>query len=262
MSKIYVQPSNYQRFDEFLEYAKEHGYNMEVASFAYSDVLDTNWQALLEDHQQKLQGFKGIVSLHGAFLDLIIHSRDEKVKEVARKRIYHNMEIAKNLDAQYVIFHGNFNPLITHESYKQNWIEQNAQFWSEVLDRYEGTVLMENVWEPAPDIFRKLLDEVESPRVKICFDTGHAHIFSRVPFEEWISVLREDICYIHVNDNNGDTDDELVPGEGSINWQKFSDVIKKYQITPGVVFEVGTLEKTAKSIEYFKGKSIYPFCRN
>lgn len=262
MSKIFVQPPNHQVFDEFLEYAKEHGYNMEVASFAYSDVLDTDWQALLKDHQQKLQKFKGVISLHGAFLDLIIHSRDEKVKEVARKRIYHNMEIAKKLHAQYVIFHGNFNPLITHESYKQNWIEQNAQFWSEVLDRYECTVLLENVWEPAPDIFRKLLDEVASPRVKICFDTGHAHIFSRVSFEEWISVLREDIGYIHVNDNNGDTDSELVPGEGSIDWQKFSDVIKKYQITPEIVFEVGTLENTAKSIEYFKEKGIYPFCRN
>lgn len=259
---IYVQPPDSNAFDTFLAYAKEHDYNVEVASFAYSRVLDTNWQELVRDHQQKLKGFKGVISLHGAFLDLTIHSRDEKVKEVAKRRILQNLEIADNLNAQYVIFHGNFNPLITHESYKKNWIEQNALFWSEVLGIHQCTILLENLWEPTPDVLRALLDTVRSSRLKICFDTGHAHIFSKVPFEEWISVLREGIVYVHVNDNKGDADNELVPGEGTINWQEFSDLIGKYQIAPEIVFEVGTLEKTVRSLEYFREKRIYPFvCR-
>lgn len=258
-SKIYVQPPNHNAFDKFLTYAKEHGHSIEVASFAYSDVLDTNWKEILKDHQQKLQGFKGIISLHGAFLDLTIHSRDKKIKEVAQKRIYHNLEIANHLNAQYVIFHGNFNPLITHESYRKYWIEENAHFWSGILDEYRCTVLLENVWEPAPDVFKKVLEKVKSPRLRVCFDTGHAHIFSEVLFEEWVSVLREDIVYMHINDNKGYVDNELVPGAGSIDWQEFSHIIETYQITPEVVFEVGTLEKTVKSIEYFRENSMYPF---
>ncbi|MFQ5891225.1 MAG: sugar phosphate isomerase/epimerase family protein [Candidatus Methanofastidiosia archaeon] len=258
MSKIYIQPPNYDSFDKFLEYAKEYDYNLEIASFAYSNLLDTNWQKILKDHQQKLHDFKGIISLHGAFQDLIIHSRDNKIREVAKDRIFQNLDIAKVLNAKYVVFHGNFNPLITHESYKQNWIEQNVSFWSKVLDKYQIVVLLENLWESRPDIYRKLLDRVNSSRLKICFDMGHANIFSKAPLEEWIAVLREGIVYMHVNDNEGDIDNELVPGEGNINWHEYSDQIEKYQIAPGIVFEVGTLEKTIQSLKYFREKNIYP----
>lgn len=259
MSKIYIQPPDYDNFDKFLEYAKEHGYNLEISYFAYSNVLDANWQAILKDHQQKLQSFEGTISIHGAFQDLIVHSRDNRIRDIAKDRIFQNLEIAKILNAKYVIFHGNFNPLITQKSYEQNWVEQNARFWSEAVNKYDTAVLLENLWEPTPKILRKLLDEIKSPRLKICFDTGHANIFSKVPFEEWFTVLCEDIPYIHVNDNKGNVDNELVPGEGTVNWQKFSDLIKKCQIDPKVVFEVGTLEKTIQSLKYFREENIYPF---
>lgn len=232
MSKIYIQPPDDDSFDEFLAYAKQHGYNLEIASFAYSIVLDTNWQEILQDYQQKLQCFEGTISLHGVFQDLIVHSRDKRIREVTRDRIFQNLEIAKALNAKHVVFHGNFNPLIRHEGYKSNWVEQNFSFWAGVLNQYHLTVLLENLWEPTPDIYRNLLDKVNSSRLKICLDTGHANIFSKVSLKEWMAVLGEDIVYMHVNDNQGDVDDELAPGEGNINWQEFSEWIKQYQIVP------------------------------
>lgn len=72
-------------------------------------------------------------------------------------------------------------------------------------------------------------------------------------------MLGEDIVYMHVNDNKGDFDNELALGEGNINWRKFSDLIEKYGIAPEIVFEVGTLEKTMQSLEYFQKRNIYPF---
>jgi sugar phosphate isomerase/epimerase len=262
MSKIFLQPPDNDSFDEFLSYAKEHGCNLEIASFAYSRVLDANWQEILEDHQQKLRGFAGMISVHGAFMELTVHSRDQKIREVAKNRIFHNLDIAKTLGAKYIVFHGNFNPLIRHEGYRKNWVEQNALFWSEVLEKYQIIVLLENLWEPHPQTLRKLLDEVDSSRLKICFDTGHTNIFSEATFEEWFAVLGDDIAYVHVNDNKGDVDLELAPGEGNIDWREFSDLIKKYRIAPEIVFEVGTLEKTIQSLEYFQKEEIYPFDPN
>jgi sugar phosphate isomerase/epimerase len=262
MSKIFLQPPDNDSFDEFLSYGKEHGYNLEIASFAYSRVLDTNWQEILKDHQRKLRGFAGVISVHGAFMELTVHSRDQKIREVAKNRIFHNLEIAKTLGAKYIVFHGNFNPLIRHEGYRKNWVEQNALFWSEVLEKYQIIVVLENLWEPTPETFRKLLDQVDSPRLKICLDTGHTNIFSEAPLEEWFAELGEDIAYVHVNDNKGDVDLELAPGEGNIDWRKFSDLIKKYRIAPEIVFEVGTLEKTIQSLEYFQKDKIYTFYLN
>ena len=122
MSKIFVQPF-LSGFDDLLTYAKEHSCNIEIASFAFADVLDSGWQNVLEDYKNKLQDFKGIVSVHGAFQDLILHSRDKNISEVAKSRYIQNLEIAKALKAKYIVFHGNFNPLINHESYIRNWIE-------------------------------------------------------------------------------------------------------------------------------------------
>ncbi len=260
MSRIFLQPPDQKSFDEFLECAKQGGYNLEIACYADPDVLDGNWQEILEDQRRKLRHFEGTISLHGPFLGLCLHSRDSRIKRVARERILQGLEIAHTLEAKYVVFHGNFVPLIGQESYKRNWIAKNADFWSEALAKYDDlTVLLENLWEPTPELFREVLDRVNSSRLKICFDTGHAHIFSRVPFEEWFTVLKNDLIYMHVNDNKGDVDNELVPGKGDIDWLKLSGLIEKYQIAPNMVFEVGTLEMTAASLQYFRERRIYPF---
>lgn len=258
-SKIFIQPPDHQRFEEFLSYAKEEGCNLEIASFAYPDVLDGGWEEILEDHRDKLQDFRGRVSLHGPFLDLFLHSQDQRIKEVARDRIFQSLEIASRLGAEYVVFHGNFSPLIGHESYRKHWIAQNFYFWSEVLSRYRITVLLENLWEPTPDLYRELLDRVNSPRLKVCLDTGHVNVFSQATLEEWLAALGNDVAYVHVNDNQGRLDNELVPGEGNIDWQSFSESITRSGIAPSIVFEVGTLQKTIRSIEYFRERDLYPF---
>jgi sugar phosphate isomerase/epimerase len=259
MSKIYIQPVEEATFDSFFSYAKENDFNMEIASFAFSDILDSNWMDILKNIQRKLRGFKGEISIHGAFMELVIHSRDKKIREVAKSRIYQNLEIAKMLNAKYIVFHGNFNPFIRHESYVKNWIEQNAIFWSDALGKFDIIVVLENLWEPSPTIFRELLDNVNNNRLKVCFDTGHVNLFSVAPLKEWFDVLGDDIVYMHINDNKGDFDSELIPGEGSINWKSFSKLIEEYRMEPVLVFEVGTLEKADKSIMYFKKNNFYPF---
>jgi len=125
--------------------------------------------------------------------------------------------------------------------------------------KYNLIVLLENLWEPTPEVFRRLLDQVGSPRLKICFDTGHANIFSRVPFKEWFDQLNQDIPYVHISDNKGEVDDELIPGDGIINWHEFTNILEDCQVNPEIVLEVCTLEKTKQSLKYLEMQKIYPF---
>jgi hypothetical protein len=67
MSKVYVQPLYHAAVSEFVSYAKAEGYNIEVATFAYTNVHDMDWQKALQDHQQLLKEFEGQVSFHGIF---------------------------------------------------------------------------------------------------------------------------------------------------------------------------------------------------
>ena len=282
MSKIFICIGSANSFDAILEYAKEHRYNLEVSNkiFCEPRILDTNWRELVKDYQQKLHGFKGAISVHGAHYDLVyteqkreeelrklaIHSEDKKVREVSRQKIFQSIEIVRELKAKRVVFHGDFNPLVRGERYKPNWIERDVIFWSEVVEKYPSIeVVLENTMEPRPEIFRTVLDEVNSSRLKICLDIGHVSVWAEVPveewiavFEEWIAVLGEDIRSIHTHDSSGYVD-HLIPGKGAINWQEFSDLIAKYQIDPDIVFEVNPLETTIQSLKYFREENIYPF---
>ncbi len=257
-SKIFIQPV-VNNFDEYLKYAIENGYNLEIASFAFPDVLDTKWKSLVEEYKKKLENFTGIISTHGAFLDLNLHSNDNEIRKLAEKRIYHNLEIAKDLNAQYTVFHTNYNPLINHESYRRNWLKIHTKFWKEVIQEYQITIVLENLWEPNPNWLKKLLKQVNSQFLKVCFDTGHVNIFSKIPMSEWISILNDEIVYDHINDNEGEIDNELIPGKGTINWRTFSNAIKENSLKPNIIFEVGTLEKTISSIKFFEENQIYPF---
>ena len=271
MSKIFICIGSANSFDAILEYAKEHRYNLEVSNkiFCEPRILDTNWRELVKDYQQKLHGFKGAISVHGAYGDPVIdviHSEDKKVREVSRQKIFQSIEIVRELKAKRVVFHGDFNPLVRGERYKPNWIERDVIFWSEVVEKYPSIeVVLENTMEPRPEIFRTVLDEVNSSRLKICLDIGHVSVWAEVPveewiavFEEWIAVLGEDIRSIHTHDSSGYVD-HLIPGKGAINWQEFSDLIAKYQIDPDIVFEVNPLETTIQSLKYFREENIYPF---
>lgn len=246
-------------FDVKLKYAQANGFGLEIATFAFPEILDTRWRKLLNYYRKRLKGFPNTISMHGAFIDLILNSKDNEVRKVAEERIKLNLKIAKRIGAKYIVFHGNFNPMITSETYRGNWIKANALFWKSAIKKYGVTVCLENLWEKDPSLFRELLDAVKSPKLKVCFDTGHTNIFSEAPMKSWFSVLGKDIAYVHAHDNKGKVDNELVPGEGTINWRSFSKVIKESRLSPKVIFEVGTMEKTVKSVEYFRKNKIYPF---
>jgi sugar phosphate isomerase/epimerase len=120
-------------------------------------------------------------------------------------------------------------------------------------------VLLENVWEADPEMFRGLLDKVASPRLKFCFDIGHANVYSKVSFEQWISTLCADITYMHLSDNDGAVDQHLEVGKGKIHWRQFTDTLDRYGLSPEVVLEEGSLDKTKASLAFMKENAIYPF---
>ena len=52
--------------------------------------------------------------------------------------------------------------------------------------------------------------------LKVCFDTGHAHMAGGV--QPAFRTLRERIAAVHIHDNHGEKDEHLLPFEGDIDW--------------------------------------------
>jgi sugar phosphate isomerase/epimerase len=259
LTQVFFQAHPKAGFEDYLKYVSDRGLGLEVTDFAFSDVLDSNWREILDRRRDALQGFAGTVSMHGVFMEITVHSHDRLIREVARERIRHNLDIAAELNARYIVFHSNYVSLITEPSYRSNWLERNAEFWSEMIGKYETIVMLENLWEETPATLQELMESVASPKLRVCLDTGHVNAFSEASMNDWLESVGKYIGYMHVHDNHGQRDEHLVPGKGYIDWQGFTATIRALGITPGVLFELDNLPDSIRSLEYFDKERIYPF---
>jgi len=268
MNELFVQTTDEIAYD-FIEFAKANHYGIEITCFALPWILDENWKNLLQSYKKALKNFGNEVAIHGVFMDMITASKDAKIVREARERILQNIEIAKQLWAKIVTFCSCFNPCIAAGSprYVDGYKQRQIKFWTEILESIADgnlTLVFENLWEPKPELIKDLLDGVNSENFKALLDTGHVNIFSKVPPERWIEVLEDHLAYVHLNDNNGDSDNNLVPGEGNINWDKFFEALKRYGLEPRICLEVeaygnrSKLENTESAIEYPKKMGFIP----
>jgi sugar phosphate isomerase/epimerase len=67
-----------------------------------------------------------------------------------------------------------------------------------------------------PANLKNFLERTRLTSVKLCFDTGHAHIEGGVAAS--LEMIRDLVVTTHVHDNHGERDEHLLPYEGTIDW--------------------------------------------
>jgi len=67
-----------------------------------------------------------------------------------------------------------------------------------------------------PTNLKNFLEQTRLTNVKLCFDTGHAHLEGGVVAS--LEAIRDLVVTTHVHDNRGERDDHLLPYEGTIDW--------------------------------------------
>ncbi len=106
----------------------------------------------------------------------------------------------------------------------------------EMAARVGVVIALENIMTPlstAIDLAR-IVDHFASPHLKACLDVGHAnvneHVFGAV------TRLGERIASVHVHDNHGESDEHLLPGDGTIDWDTTVDALRRYG-DPNLILE-------------------------
>lgn len=93
---------------------------------------------------------------------------------------------------------------------------------ADIGERLGVIYLLENI----PDTYHfgsdpiqlaQLIRTLNHPNVRMCFDTGHAHM-CRLRLGETLDACRDVIGYVHVNDNDAAQDSHQIPGLGTIPW--------------------------------------------
>jgi len=236
---------------ETLSLAQRRGLNIEIQGFAFPN--SSGLSAEVEKYARMLAGFPGRITMHGAYFDLNPLSIDPKLAELSRDRYKQSLAIAGRLNAKSVIFHSTFSPLIKSSGYRESWIAQNIEFWPEFIDdaRKAGQLLLlENLYEDRPEILLETIRRIGSDSMKVCLDVGHVNLYSQVPAVRWIEVLGSNLACLHLNDNNGETDEHLPPGEGTVDYPGLFAALARFADPPDLALEVESDEHFTQSLDY------------
>jgi len=256
--------ATYQRdITRHYELAQAHGAGLELQVYGYdTDLLDSGWRELLDQHKALLRDFEGELAIHGAFLDMSPASEDRRVVALTRERFMLNLDIAAELGARHVVFHTQFlpqayRPVVGGPDYRLSWTEGQVEFWGPMAEeaaRRGVVIALENMWEPAPDIIGDVLDQVDAPHLCACLDVGHVYLFSDyLPLEMWIERISHRLVHCHLNNHRGSFDEHLpldLPG-GVIDYKRnVLPLLRALPNQPSLVLEMDEIEYLESSLRY------------
>lgn len=173
------------------------------------------WAASLREHAEKI----GVPYTHA-------HAPGEAGPAPVVGR---SIETAGLLGAKYMVLHPVWREEDRIIEDAERFIAVNAEAvkpWLAQAERCGVAILSENLlWGASrdPRIIAALVEAVDSPFFGWCFDTGHANCFGYAPH-----VLRE--CAVppvslHLQDNHGASDEHLIPGDGTIDWDAMTEAL-------------------------------------
>lgn len=263
MNRLYIIPE-YDDISETMRLSQRYETHFEYNDFFIPSLLDdTEWVKERIEFYKGLDRDRSFDLLHGSFLDIAIHSEDQKIRDISMIRIRQSMDIATELGVRGVVFHTNMIPNFKKDSYVSHWIESNRDFWKTLLAEYPALeVVVENMFDADPNMLYQLAVEMkDEERFGVCFDYAHASAFGQ-EIKEWVDKLLPFTKHLHINDNDLKSDLHLSIGSGEIDWQQFSRCMVECGTTCSALIEVRGTKNQEESLEYMQKNKIYPFTEN
>lgn len=198
--------------DDAVQTAREFGLGVELAQFCLAENMDKTPPDVQKSLDAALEVPRRV--LHAPFAELCPAAIDPLVREVAKRRFLQAAALAKRYGAEKMVVHSGFIPLV----YYPEWFApQSAAFWREFLNDVDGlTLCVENVMETSPDALRQIAEQVNDPRLRICFDVGHAFCQSG-ELAPWLDALAPYSSHVHLHNNHGTFDEHLGLPDGTLD---------------------------------------------
>jgi len=162
----------------------------------------------------------------------ILCSSNENIRVSSVEYIKDAIDTAARLGSPYVSLCPGM--AIYGEDLNRAW-NQLAKSIRELLSyssSYDLTLLIEPAHPAESNVIRtvgealKMIEDTKPGKLGILLDTGHIRL-NQENFLEAVSELRSVPFHIHIDDNNGDNDAHLIPGEGSIDFRSFASALKR-----------------------------------
>ena len=252
MKKIFIIPDRLE-MEETLALTKSYSLGFEYNDFISPDVLDDEGEVQRICEMYKMHPLPEFCTIHGTFFDVIPCSPDARIREISNMRIEQSLKAAIKIGASAVIFHTNYNPFLNSKDYIEKWTNQNATFWSSILEKYSNiNIYLENMFDLTPNILEKLSEQLcNYDNYGVCLDFAHAVLSTTHP-KIWAEHLGKYIKHIHINDNDLISDLHLAWGKGKIDRRMFYDCYEKYMQGASVLIETSSMKNRIESLEKLK----------
>jgi len=249
-----------QDLDWVSELVDKYSVGVEINDFAQStETPDSRertfelWHLWREAATEKVP-----MALHAPFLDLVPGSLEPEVVELSRKQHKDALNLAGILGVQRVIFHSGYNPLILGPQYFGPWLTKTGRYFTQLISEHPGFIfLIENMWEPSVDPLIALVDRINSPNLRVCFDAGHACVWGKEPPEEWLPKIGMRLGHVHLNDNDGTWDQERPLGAGVIQHEKILALMNIIGFFGPMTIEMRGQVAIQASIDYLSRRGFF-----
>ncbi|MBD3179080.1 MAG: TIM barrel protein [Candidatus Latescibacteria bacterium] len=191
------------------------------------------------------------VFTHGPFFGLDIASMDSHIGSFSADCLARGVEVTGGLGGDLMVIHTGYLPFFSRGGRRhwfRNWARR-IQPLIEIAEKAGVTIALENTWDDRPEILLRLRSLCRSDRVKFCLDTGHVNCFSRIPLSRWWTALGDMVEALHLHDNRGDSDDHMVPGKGTFDFEELAGYLRAAGTHPKLDLEV-SWHQAAQSRDY------------
>lgn len=251
IEKVYVNVPFAMLHATYLDFVLENRVNPEIGLDA--KALDSVPDTVFAECADRL-GRGGVnVTFHGPFFDLSPGSTDPEIRAVTRRRFEQVLHLVPLFLPKAVVCHAGYEKY-RYGYMRASWMEKSVETWrwfSEKLNELGSRLVLENVYEQAPEDLFPLFEELEG--VGFCLDVGHQAVFGRSALMAWLSVLGPHLRHLHLHDNHGDMDTHLALGNGSVNLPLLFEYFRKNEgVRPLIALEPHVQEDLWPSISYLE----------
>lgn len=254
IDRIFAAPKG-PELEQGIAFALEHGLDYELPTFYYVENLD-NRDFEIARYRRFLEGFRGMLSMHGPIFDTNVVSLDPEILKVSRHRYRQAIEIALEMDVRYLVFHSQWTPIYPAANSTRMWTAKVIDFWRELIEEQirdsRLTILLENFLDQTPDSLLTVLEGVNSSHLKACVDTGHINIFSDLSPIDWLKELGGHVAYIHAHNNGGELDSHDSFEKGLLDMEGFLNHVALLPQKIHLAIETSTLKGLQQSYDMLK----------
>lgn len=214
-------------YEEKITLLSEAGFRYIDIDFCDMDVfMSPKWEdntKKLLDHAEKL-GVKFVQAHSPCCGNPVIYN---PARETLMETTLRAFEVCRILGIKNMVVHNG----TTEGMDKKSYFEENTRFNRELFPIMEKTgvnLCVENSTVanmPGGRYFffdgkdmREYIEMLDHPLLKACWDTGHANIEGH--HYEDICVLGDLLTTVHVHDNNGRSDEHMMPFSGTMNFDE------------------------------------------